>query len=267
MALKSKPKSDFDKYYYYQESVQSPDNDVLFLRKAYKEFNGGNDPKVLREDFCGTFAICCEWAMLDSSFQSIGVDLDDEPINYGKENYLSQLNDDQQSRVQIIKQNVLSPELPSADVIVAVNFSYFIFKERSKLIEYFSNCKKSLNENGVLVLDCFGGSECMEENEEETEHDDFSYFWDQDSFDPVTNHAQFFIHFQPDGQKKKEKVFSYDWRMWSIPELKDIMLEAGFSEVKVYWEGTDDDGEGDGEFTVVEKGEDCEAWVAYLVAK
>ena len=55
--------------------------------------------------------------------------------------------------------------------------------------------------------------------------------------------------------------------MWSIPELKDCLKEAGFSETKVYWEGTDEDGEGDGVFEVVEKGEECEAWVAYLVSK
>ena len=43
-------------------------------------------------------------------------------------------------------------------------------------------------------MDIFGGSECYEANEEETEHDDFSYFWDQDSYDPVTNEAMFYIH-------------------------------------------------------------------------
>lgn len=267
MALESKPTSDFDKYYFYQESVQSPENDVLFLRKAYKDANNGNDPVTLREDFCGTFAICCEWTQLDSSFQAIGVDLDDEPINYGKENYLSQLNDSQKSRVNIIKENVLSPEVPSADIVVAVNFSYYIFKERQKLIEYFRNCKKSLNENGIYVMDCFGGSQCMEANEEETEHEGFSYFWDQDSFDPVTNDAMFYIHFQKDGQPKKEQVFKYDWRMWSIPELKDCLAEAGFTDTKVYWEGTDEDGEGDGVFEIVENGEECEAWVAYLVSQ
>ncbi len=266
MALESQPKSDFDKYYFYQESVQSPDNDVLFLRKAYKEFNG-KDPVTLREDFCGTFAICCEWAKLDKKFKAIGVDLDSEPITYGKENYLTQLSEEEQSRVTVIKENVLSPEVPSADIVVAVNFSYYIFKKRQTIVDYFKNCKKSLNQDGVLVLDCFGGSQCMEANEEETEHEGFSYFWDQDSYDPVTNNALFYIHFQKEGEEKKEKVFTYDWRMWSIPELKDCLLEAGFEDVKVYWEGTDEDGDGDGEFEVVTEGEECEAWVSYLVAK
>ena len=78
----------------------------------------------------------------------------------------------------------------------------------------------------------------MTPNEEETEHDGFSYFWDQDSYDALTNFGQFYIHFKRKGEKKREKVFSYDWRLWSIPELKECLLEAGFEKTVVYWEGT-----------------------------
>ena len=105
----------------------------------------------------------------------------------------------------------------------------------------------------------------MEPNEHETEHDDFSYFWDQDTYNPVTHEAMFYIHFKRRGEKKREKVFTYDWRLWGIAELKDILEEVGFSKSLVYWEGTDEDGDGNGEFTVTEEGEDCESWVAYIV--
>jgi hypothetical protein len=117
-------------------------------------------------------------------------------------------------------------------------------------------------------MDCFGGSECYEANEEETDHEDdgFSYFWDQDSYNPITNEAQFYIHFQRDGETKREKVFSYDWRLWSIPELRDILTDVGFKKTTIYWEGTDENGEGDGVYTPTEQGEDCESWVAYIIA-
>lgn len=55
--------------------------------------------------------------------------------------------------------------------------------------------------------------------------------------------------------------------MWSIPELKDILLDAGFKNVRVYWEEDDEDGDGTGEFKEVQVGEEVEAWVAYLVAE
>lgn len=263
-----KPLKEFDKYFYYQNSVQSPENDVVYLRDAYRELKG-NLPKVMREDFCGTFKICCEWAKMNDDHKAIGVDLDAEPIQYGKKNYLPDLKDYQQKRVEILQKNVLDAKLPAADIIAALNFSYSIFKTRAVLRDYFKNCYATLNKSGILVCDIFGGSQCYEPNEEETEHssDNFSYFWDQDSWDPVTNEGMFYIHFKRKGEKKREKVFTYDWRLWSIPELREIMEEAGFSRTHIYWEGTTDDGEGDGEFKRVEKGEDCESWIAYVVGE
>jgi len=62
-------------------------------------------------------------------------------------------------------------------------------------------------------------------------------------------------------------AFTYDWRLWGLPELRDIFIDAGFSSVDCYWEGTDEDGEsGDGIFTKTEEGEACLSYVAYLVA-
>lgn len=261
-----KQSKEFDKYWYYNESVQSADVDVKFFRKTYKELKG-KKPVVFREDFCGTFMLSCEWAKLKESHKAIGLDLDPEPIAYGKKHYLPKLTEDQQSRIDIQEANVLDDNLPKADIIAACNFSYSIFKDRKTLKEYFTKNLKALNDDGIFMLDIFGGSECYEPNEEETEHDDFSYYWDQDSFDPVTNEAMFYIHFKPKGQKKIKRAFTYDWRLWSIPELKDILQEVGFEKIHVYWEGTDDDGEGDGVFTRVESGEDCESWVAYIVAE
>ena len=34
-----------------------------------------------------------------------------------------------------------------------------------------------------------------------------------------------------------------------LRKLKELLLEAGFSKVTVYWEGEDEDGEGNGEFS------------------
>ena len=256
----------FDKYWFYNQSVQSADTDVKFFRDTYKEIKN-KDPKVFREDFCGTFKLSCEWVKLDSQFIAHGIDLDPEPIAYGREKYLPKLTPEQIERLNLAEGNVLDPELQTADIIAACNFSYFIFKERQTLKKYFANSLKTLNDDGVFILDIFGGSQCYEPNEEETEHDGFSYFWDQDSYDPVTNEAMFYIHFKPKGQKKQKKVFTYDWRLYSIPEVRDLLLEVGFKNVTVYWEGTDEDGEGDGEFKPVTQGEDCESWIAYLVAE
>jgi hypothetical protein len=256
----------FDKYHYYLKSVQNPSSDVLFLRDTYKELRG-KEPATLREDFCGTFSICCEWVKLANRNRAYGVDLDSEPILYGLTHHVPKLQPPQRERVKVLQENVLNPGLPKADLIAAMNFSHFIFKERAMMKSYFHNCFATLNPGGLLVVDAFGGSQCQEANEEETEHKDFSYYWDQESFDPVTNHAMFHIHFKLKGQKKLEKVFSYDWRMWSLPELREMMHESGFRKTHVYWEGSNKAGEGNGKFRAVEKGEECQAWIAYVVGE
>jgi hypothetical protein len=257
---------DFDKYQYYLEAVQSPDTDVEFIRGVYRELRK-RDPVTLREDFCGTFMISCEWVKLNSKFMAYGVDLDSEPINYGIANYLTKLSDSQQARIKIRQGNVLDKDLPRVDIVAAMNFSHYIFKTRDGLKAYFKNCFDTLNRDGILLVDCFGGTRCQEANEEVTNRGKFKYYWDQQSFDPVTHEASFRIHFKPKDGKKIKDVFSYDWRMWTIPELREVMQEVGFKNTWVYWEGTTRKGEGDGNFKRSKVGEECEAWIAYVVGE
>lgn len=259
-------KNKFDKYALYREAVQSPESDVRFIRKVYRD-SRGKDPVSMREDFCGTFALCCEWVKLNSKHQSLGIDLDPEPIAYGQKNYLSELREDQQRRVRIKRGDLLKTKLDHADIVVAMNFSYFIFKKPEVLSRYFSNVRKSLRPGGVFLLDLFGGSLCYSPNEESSRKKGFTYYWDQESFDPITNNAKFAIHFKLKDRPKKRRVFTYDWRMWTIPELREMLIQVGFKRTHIYWEGTNAQGGGNGVFRRTEKGEDCQSWIAYIAAE
>ncbi len=255
----------FDKYDLYRRAVQSAESDVEFIRDTYGELKGRN-ARVFREDFCGTFALSTEWIKLSPQNKSIGVDLDPEPMAYGKANYLSKLRPEQQKRMQLLEGNVLHPDLPRADIVAAMNFSYFCFKTHKEMKLYFSSVYKSLSKDGIFLVDCFGGTQCQGPIEDMMNLEGFKYYWDQSSFDPVSNEALFYIHFRVGG-KKIEKVFTYDWRMWSIPELREIMSEVGFKKTHVYWEGTAKDGSGNGIFTRTEQGESCDSWIAYIGAE
>lgn len=257
----------FDKYDLYSQAVQSVDADVDFYFQAYREIRGAEKkPTTLREDFCAAGLLCREWVQRGKKQRAVGLDLDEEPMQYGRENYLSKLNEDQKARVLLIKKNVLDRNLPKADIIIAVNFSYFIFKTRDLLGRYFRSVHRSLKKDGMLILDVFGGTQCTDAIEDKTQRKNFTYYWDQKSFDPITNDAQFAIHFRYKG-KKYEDVFTYDWRMWTIPELRDLLAESGFSKTKVYWEGTTRSGGGNGVFKQAEVGEACLSWIAYIVAE
>ncbi len=255
----------FDKYDLYMKSVQSPDADAEFLRDTYKDLKG-KKAQILREDFCGTFALSCEWVKLNSKHLAWGVDLDPEPVDYGRRHLLSKLKPPQQNRLHLVEGDVLDIDLPEADISLAVNFSYFIFKSRQQMKKYFQQVLKSLKKDGLFFIDVFGGGACQDAAMDIHKFKGFSYRWEQVGFDPISNEALFYIHFTV-GSKKIKKVFSYDWRLWTIPELRELMDEVGFKKTHVYWEGTNRKGEGNGVFTRTEQGEPCDSWIAYIVAE
>jgi SAM-dependent methyltransferase len=256
----------FDKYELYTRAVQSPEEDVNFLLATFKKLTG-RKPITLGEDFCGTFALCCEWIRRGSDLRAVGVDLSLEPLTWGRTHHLSRLDRDQQSRLLTLNGNVMDLDLPPVDLLAAMNFSYFIFKRRDDLVAYFRNVRKRLTPGGLFFADCFGGTDISDDVEEEIDHDDFLYFWHQERSNPITNEGLFHIHFQLKNQEKFEKVFTYDWRMWSIPEIREAMLDAGFRSTRVMWETADSTGDGTGDFYETYDGESCASWIAYVIGE
>ncbi len=260
-----KKNGNWNKHDLYEESVQNPEFEVEFLRKIYKQHRR-KAAKVFREDFCGTAVLCCEWARQVRNGRAIGIDLDKETLQWGEKNHLAKLGKSA-SRIQLEHANVMDAKRFKADLVAALNFSYFVFKKRSELLDYYRCVHRSLNSDGVFVVDLYGGPEAQIEQEEITEQDSgFDYVWDQAYFNPVTGETLCHIHFDlPDGTRIK-KAFTYDWRLWAMPEIRDVMLDAGFKETHVYWEGTDEeDGSGNGEFEMSDQGDDAGSWVAYIV--
>lgn len=255
-----------DKYVLYQEAVQDPDTDVELSARIFRK-RFGREARIFREDFCGTAAISCRWVQENPENQAWGVDLDPEPLEWGTHHNLSQLTKEQRRRIHLLEGDVLATPTEPADITCAFNFSYFLFKERRALLEYFKTARATLREEGIFILDAYGGADALRQMEERREHDDFDYIWDQYRFDPITHSVVNHIHFVfPDGSKIR-RAFTYEWRLWTLPELQDVLLEAGFSTVEVYWEGTDlESGEGDGTYHKAIRAADDPAWVSYIVA-
>ena len=257
-----------DKYELYQRSVQSAEQDVTFLFETYKEIRG-TQPRHFREDFCGTCLMSSYWVSRGGDFTTESYDIDAEPLAWGQAHNIAPLGD-ASKRLHQHQEDARSPSRNAPDVRCAQNFSYWVFKTRSEMLGYFKGVQADLAKGGIFVIDLHGGPESFQELEEETEMDDesFTYVWDQDSINPITGDAVLRIHFRfPDGSEMTD-AFVYDWRLWGLPELSDIMHEAGFSQVDCYWEGTDEDGEsGDGVFSISTEGEACLSYIAYLVAQ
>lgn len=102
---------------------------------------------------------------------------------------------------------------------------------------------------------------------DKTRYSGFTYVWEQTKYNPITHLTQFHIHFKFHGGGGIDKAFEYNWRLWTIPEVKELLDEAGYKKTDVYWEGIDPDtDEGNGEFDLVTDPENCPGWIAMLVA-
>lgn len=253
-----------DPHVLYQEAVQSPESDIEFASGVFLEWTG-REPRVLREDFCGTALLAAEWVRSRQDRSAVAVDLDAATLGWAEEHNRRPLGE-AATRLQLVEGDVRQVSLPPADLLLALNFSYFCFHARDDLLAYFRAARRGLAPDGLFVIDVFGGTESMELLEEATEKDGFTYIWDQDEFDPLTHSIRCYIHFRLDDGTKLKRAFTYDWRLWTVPELRDALSEAGFDRVETYWEGFDEDGEGTGDFRRVDRGEPCEGFVCYLVA-
>lgn len=261
-----------DKYYLYQNAVQCVEAEIDFVEATYQCLKG-RPARTLREDFCGTAQTACEWVGRHQNNLAWAVDFDPLVLQWGNDNNVSNLNASQKSRIQLLNEDVLTvADVQNAggemDAILAMNFSYFIFMQRDLMIEYFRSVLSTLKSDGVFFLDAFGGYEAAKELKEDRECDGFTYTWEQASFNPINSQMQCYIHFVTDEGIKMDKAFDYYWRLWTLPEITEMLLIAGFTTAEVYWEGTDKKtGEGDGVYTQSKIGSADASWVCYIVAE
>jgi len=279
------------KFDYYEASVQEPSAETDFFDFVYKE-KFGRLPSVMREDFCGTAAICRDWVGRRTTNVSIGLDLDKSTIREAKRRN-TLLPAAAQGRVHMHEANVLTPPAhPKADIICALNFSYWIFKQREMLRTYFERARANLKPDGLFILDFFGGSDCHKEIVERhakrvpavkatattpsRPSQRFTYIWKQATFNPITHDMRCTISFEvpqigPGGKLGKPKLladaFTYVWRLYSMPEIIDLLRESGFSDVAPYLEREDEKGVGTGKYRRCSKQDADRCFLAYLVAK
>lgn len=256
-----------DKYELYESAVQDAQVECDLILQVWKE-RRGRRPHHIREDFCGTALVSTQWVRQSRAHTAIGIDIDPVVLDWARARIPDRLTASQQKRLCLVQEDVRTTSVKKVDSVLAMNFSSFIFKTRDAMRQYFQSVRRSLVDDGLFLLDAYGGSDSFVEMEEDRNLDGFTYIWDQHLYNPITGDVINHIHFEfPDGTKLK-KAFTYDWRLWTLPELRELLLEAGFKDAVVYWEGTDaKTGEGDGDWKVSNRGEACEGWIAYVVAE
>ena len=255
-----------DRHALYERAVQDPKTDAATLGKLYRALRK-KPARSFREDFCGTGTLATEWIKGHKSRTALGIDLDRPTLAWGRKHNIDTLGSSAAKRIELVEGNVLSGKGPKSDITAALNFSYCCFKTRKELVKYFKAARKTLKPDGLFVADVLGGSETMGTDDNRHNLGPFIYRWSQDFFDPLTHEMRCSINFHfPDGSSI-EPAFTYDWRLWTMPELTDICEEAGFSKVHRMWERTDKKGEGTGVFFEPKHVENQESWWTYLIAE
>lgn len=220
-----------------------------FFQRVYRSLRG-KPFRLLREDFCGTAALACAFVARDPANRAWGVDLDGKTLEWARRHRLARLREVAE-RVRLERRDVRHASHPKVDVVVAFNFSYWVFKRREDLRDYFRAVRRSLRPGGVFFANAFGGTEAMAPLVEkrriaatQTVKGErlagFTYTWEHKAFNPVTHDFLCYIHFKLADGTELRRAFRYDWRFWTLPEIREVMAEAGFARSDVYVEGWDE---------------------------
>ncbi|MEQ8770884.1 MAG: class I SAM-dependent methyltransferase [Phycisphaerales bacterium] len=233
-----------DKHDLYELCVQSVEHLAPLLRAIH-----GGQPTMLGEDFCGTAALSRRWCELKEGATALGVDLDPEALARCPET----------PGVRLVQDDVRSVSDP-VDVLFVGNFSIGYHHTRAELVSYLTHARARMNPGGVFVCDTYGGESAFLTGAVHRPHpipkslDGVGgricrYTWEQRHADPLTGMVTDVIHFRVEdcGEIVEEipDAFVYEWRLWSVPELRDAMAEAGFARTDVYAglaDAVDDDG-------------------------
>lgn len=238
--------TELDKHDLYEACVQSPGHLVPLLR-AIGRGTGQHTPTVLGEDFAGTAALSHAWIDTDPAARAIAVDLDADALAKHGDH----------ARITKTLADVHAATDP-ADLVFVGNFSIGYLHTRPELVKYLKHARGRLTNSsgggGCFVCDTYGGESAFVLGGVHRPHPlgdgrICRYTWEQHEADPLTGMVTNLIHFRVEQagviEQEINDAFIYRWRLWSVPELRDAMTEAGFETTQVYAklaEAVDEDG-------------------------
>jgi SAM-dependent methyltransferase len=266
-----------DRHALYEVAVQGVDWDLDFIERVWRRRNPGREPRAFREDFCSTAALATAWALRGPRRRAWGVDLDAEPLAWARRHRLPHARGAAR-RVTLVRGDVRRVRLPRVDAACALNFSWWVFHERAELLRYLRAARAGLRPGGVLVLNLFGGGDAEQALTERTRKraanapdgtmlPAFTYVWEHTAVNATDRRLVAHIHFELRDGRRMRRAFTYDWRMYTIPELRDALAEAGFASFEVWSEGWDPRSRrGNGTLYRRTRIDNEDTWVAYAVA-
>lgn len=243
-----------DRFDCYELCVQSPRHVAGFLRGLVRGPHPTPHP-ILAEDFCGTAAVSRRWVADARGLAgggagglaggdgplAIAADLDAQTLDKAR---TLAARDGVADGIAFAHTDVLTGALPPAHVIFVGNFSIGYLHDRASLVAYLARCRARLaRSGGAFVCDTYGGPGAFRLGALQRKHpapgrEIIHYLWRHEDADPVTalvtNSISFRIELDGEIIADLPRAFVYRWRLWSLPELREAMLDAGFQRMEVY---------------------------------
>lgn len=230
----------------YELCAQNPTRDAKLLRAIYAHFaDVPASGLVLGEDFCAAAALSRAWCGLSPKFKAVGVDHDQHVLDQSPKH----------PRVTLHTADVRKVTA-KVDLIAVQNFSICELHHRRDLMAYLKHARSRLKSGRLFICDIYGGSDAFLTGTLPQKvaipspapkgippKAQLTYTWEQRTADPFTGRVVNAMHFTlrqspkaGSGRKSVElhDAFVYDWRLWSVPELREALLEAGFASVDVF---------------------------------
>lgn len=262
----------------YRLAVQHPLAEVAFLARVHQHYRNRTRLKTsratapasrLREDFAGTAAVAQTWVAMDENHRALAIEKHLPTLRWARKRVREELGDRAEDLI-FLAGDVMQwapPTTPKVDLVAALNFSLFIYHRPGELLGYLKHARRCLAGGGVLVVDAFGGPGAMRAGiQKRMVRPDpcegiaaFEYQWEQRSYNAVNNRLDCRIHFDLGPAGKRKNAFVYDWRLWTLAELTDAMLEAGFVRAQVWGQGAGP------QYQPLDGMPSTENWVAYVV--
>lgn len=254
----------------YERCVQSPDELVGMLHAIHGGGGGGGggkggarEPLKLAEDFCGSGATSVAWikAGLEMQLkrQAVACDLDAAAIVRLKRTAKA-AGAGVAGAIKAVQRDVvlgrpgMDRATAAADVVFVGNFSIGYIHQRPLLVKYLKRCRTRLNKGGVVVVDTYGGATsytpgALKRKFKLADGRTIHYTWQQLAANPLTamveNRLHFRVEYKGEIVQDVPDAFIYHWRLWSVPELREAMAEAGLRRIEVYDQVPDaQDGDG-----------------------
>jgi SAM-dependent methyltransferase len=223
-----------DRHRLYERAVQDAPFEADLVESILRRHD--RPARRVREDFSGTALFAAEWVRRGPDRTAIAVDVNPAVHRWARRHRLPALGE-AAARLRLVTGDVRASPGRGLDAVVAMNFSYSVFRTRAELGVYLRGARAALAPGGVVVLDAFGGHRAQKVLVERRRiRGGVTYVWEQEAFDPITHRIRCAIHFEGPGRRRLRRAFTYDWRLWSLPELTELLGEAGFEGIEVLWD-------------------------------